>query len=199
MPITPEEISGKEFLDLGGGYDRGEVRAYLETLAEEHRALLARIEEHDSTETGTPGPEVTRILASATNAAEELLAKAERRASDRLEAAEKEAVLLRDAVAASIDEARREADEYAERTRAEADADARARLAETTRRVERLLSGEARVRDLVYSLEVLLPEIREDLLTAERDLVEGIDRTIVLDEAASAEPSSLEERAPTPA
>lgn len=184
MPITPEEIAGKEFLELGGGYDQGEVRAFLKGLANEHGALLERLADSDSHDDGRPGDEVTRILDAAREGAEQLLAKAERVAADRVEAADKEVTLLRDSVSAETERLRREADEYAERVRSSADRDAQERLGDTTRRLEALLAGEARIRELLYSLEVILPEMREDLLSAERDITESIDRTIVLDEPA---------------
>lgn len=183
VSITPEEIAGKEFLELGGGYDQGEVRSFLKGLAKEHAALLERLADRQGTqEDGSAGLEVASIFDAARSAAEQLLAKAERVAADRVEAAEKEATLLRDSVATAADNLKREADEYLERTRAAADQDARDRLGDTTRRLDALLLAEARVRELLYSLEVILPEIREDLLDAERDIVENIDRTIALDE-----------------
>jgi DivIVA domain-containing protein len=186
VPIAPEEIAGKEFLAVGGGYDEGEVRAFLRALADEHQILIEQLAERESIDDGQPGEEVARILDSAREAAEELLAKAEQVAADRVAAADKEATLTRDSVAASTDTLKREADEYSERTRRAADLDAQERLTETTRRVEQLLLGESRVRELLYSLEVILPEIREDLLAAERDILDGVDRTIVLDETPPA-------------
>ena len=182
MPITPEEIAGKEFLDLGGGYDQGEVRAFLKTLADEHEALCEQLRRHEAVTVDDPGEEVTRVLDSAREGAEALLAKAERVAADRVAAAEKEAQLLRDSVAAATDALKRDADDYAAEVRGAAERDAHERLGDTTRRLEQLLLGEARVRELLYSLEVIVPEIRQDLLDAERDISESIDRTIVLDE-----------------
>jgi hypothetical protein len=146
-----------------------------------------------------PGDEITRILDAAREGAEQLLAKAERVAADRVEAADKEVTLLRDSVAAEVDRLKREADEYAREVRAAADRDAQDRLSDTTRRLEAMLHGEARVRDLLYSLEVILPEIREDLLSAERDITESIDRTIVLDEPSQvADAATLEEQVAAP-
>lgn len=180
MPITPEEIAGKEFLDLGGGYDQGEVRAFLQTLADEHEALREQLRQSDEVAAGDPGEEVARVLDSAREGAEAMLAKAERVAADRVAAAEKEAELLRDSVAAATDTLKREAESYAAEVRSAAERDAEERLGDTTRRLEQLLLGEARVRELLYSLEVIVPEIRQDLLDAERDIGESLDRTIVL-------------------
>jgi DivIVA domain-containing protein len=184
VPITPEEIAGKEFLELDGGYDRGEVRAFLKGLAKEHGALIERLADNDSVDDGGPGDEVTRILDAAREGAEQLLAKAERVSADRVEAGEKEATLLRDSVTAATDKLKRDADDYSEQVRAAANRDAAERVGETERRVEALLLGEARVRELLYSLEVILPDIRQDLLNAERDIVGSIERTIVLDDVA---------------
>ena len=187
MPITPEEIAGKEFLELDGGYDQGEVRAFLKGLANEHGALLARLADADGQDHGEPGDEVTRILDAAREGAEQLLAKAERVSADRVGAAEKESTRLRDEVTADAERLRREADEYAEEVRAAANRDARERLEDTERRLEALLLGEARIRELLYSLEVILPEIREDLIDAERDIKGSMNRTITLDEPSDPE------------
>lgn len=187
MAITPGEIAGKEFLEIDRGYDQGEVRAFLKGVAAEHEALLERLADVDGRQDGDDaGAEVSRILDAARAAAEQLLARAERTAADRVAAADKEATILRDSVGAETDRLKREAAEYAERTRSAADQDASERLGDTTRRLEQLLAGEARIRELLYSLEVILPEIREDLLDAERDIAESIDRTIVLDEPVDA-------------
>lgn len=192
MSISPQEIAGKEFLELGGGYDQGEVRAFLKGLAKEHAALIERLADRDGNqEDGSPGNEVAKILDAARESAEQLLARAERVAADRVEAAEKEATLLRDSVAAATDTLKREADEYSARTRAAADRDESERLGKTTQRLERLLLAEARVRELLYSLEVILPEIREDLLDAERDIIDNLDRPIVLAEPAPAAPDPV--------
>lgn len=187
MAINPGEIAGKEFLEVDRGYDQGEVRAFLKGVAAEHEALLERLADVDGRGDGAdPGAEVSRILDAARAAAEQLLARAERTAADRVAAADKEATILRDSVGTETDRLKREAAEYAERTRDAADKDASERLGDTTRRLEQLLAGEARIRELLYSLEVILPEIREDLLNAERDIAESIDRKIVLDEPVDA-------------
>jgi DivIVA domain-containing protein len=53
VPITPEEIAGKKFLELDGGYDQGEVRAFLKGLAKEHGALIERLADSDSRAEGS--------------------------------------------------------------------------------------------------------------------------------------------------
>ena len=168
MSITPSDVAAKEFFDSSDGYDKDEVRAFLQSVAREQEALRAEIERLRSSEgdLGRVGTEVANVLRSAGERADDLTRAAEQRARATREQAEQEARELRRATVEATARLREEADRYAEETRSSADRSARDQQMATAERIGRLLTGESRLRERLYNLEVTLQGMRGDLSDA---------------------------------
>ena len=168
MPISPEEIAGKEFFRTAGGYDRAEVQAYLSVIAADQRALLQRIESLEGRQDGLyeVGPEAASVLQRASEIADRLTHEARVEAVQVREQAEDEAQFLRDETAIDTEKLRQEAEDYAFEVRTAAERAAREQHTQVADRVGRLLVGESSVRERLYSLEITLQAMRGELSEA---------------------------------
>ncbi|MDQ4145139.1 MAG: DivIVA domain-containing protein [Actinomycetota bacterium] len=167
MPITPEEIAGKQFFPSTDGYDKDEVRAFLEVVAADQRALLERIEsllgKGDASDTGA---EVGAVLQKAAELSERMTRQAEEKALETRKRLEEESDMLRKATAEATSRLRQEAEQYSYEVRVAAERAAREQQLEAADRIGRLLAGESTVRERLYALETTLQAMRGDLREA---------------------------------
>ena len=127
--VTPEEIEHKEFVAAMRGFDRDEVTAYLRAVAEEVRALQARVDSPPERVAAAPvvdlesqiGTQVAEILRSARAAAESTSEETARELAAQRADAERYAAGLRGEAARVLDEAKATAADLVARARAEAD------------------------------------------------------------------------------
>lgn len=168
MPISPEEISQKQFFNSGDGYDREEVDSFLEVVAADQRALLERIESLSGSADrfGEVGPQVAAVLQRAGDLAERVTSEAELKALETRRRVEEESDMLRKATAEAVDRLRQEAEQYSYEVRIAAERSSREQQLQAADRVGRLLSGESNVREKLYALETTLQAMRGDLREA---------------------------------
>lgn len=176
MPFSPEEIESKEFLITLRGYDKDEVQAFLRAVAADYRSLA------DSSRSSAPvtasnpfeslGEEVGTVLKVARESANQLRQKAEDEAAAARRRAEEESAALRNAASAAAKRLTEEAERHAIEVRAAAEREAGDRLRETARRVERLQATETKLRQRLYSLEMMLQSMRQELDAADTAGVE---------------------------
>lgn len=163
--MTPQEIESKEFFVAARGYEREEVRAFLRTVAEEQRSLLAAAAARaalpvQADPLTTMGDHVVAVMRAAEQSADGITSQAEHAAAKRREEIELERVqLLADAA------------EQATRTVAMAESEA-ARMREdalqTAREEVTALVGEAmhRREELLRACEVLAARLEAAILGA---------------------------------
>lgn len=167
MPFSPEEIESKEFLITLRGYDKDEVQAFLRAVAADYRSLGDRSAVPTPVSTSNPfeslGEEVGTVLKVARESANALRQKAEDEAAAARRRAEEESAALRNAASAAAKRLTEEAERHAIEVRAAAERDAGERLRETARRVERLQGTETKLRQRLYSLEMMLQSMRQEL------------------------------------
>lgn len=165
MPVSPQEISNREFFPAKDGYDKEEVRAFLGVVARDQRALMDRIQslENADDELDGIGSQIATVLQNVNAAAENVTGEADARAAEVRQRAEDEASLLRQATADSTDRLKEEAEQYAFDVRTAAERVARQQQVQTADRVGRLLAGESTVRERLYSLEITLQGMRGEL------------------------------------
>lgn len=195
MP-TPDEIASRQFLIALRGYDRDEVSAFLQEVAEERRQLERRIAELEvrvEGETGDArhafrhlGDETTRILVAAEEAATQMRDRADAEARETLDTARRSATQELDEARRTaqreldearrtakdeVQEARRTAQEELERARNQADA-----LVEDARRDARSAVDAADQRRAEIDVAVReLEAIRERLLTQLEETVTAVN------------------------
>jgi DivIVA domain-containing protein len=188
VPFSPEEIESKEFLITLRGYDKDEVQAFLRAVAADYRGLA------DNARTAAPvpsgsnpfeslGEEVGTVLKVARESANQQRQKAEDEAAATRRRAEEESAALRNAASAAAKRLTEEAERHAIEVRAHAERDAGERLRETARRVERLQGTETKLRQRLYSLEMMLQSMRQELDSADATGLE-----VASGEAAAAGP-----------
>jgi cell division septum initiation protein DivIVA len=168
MSIYPNDISTRDFLVVPEGYDRDEVRTFLQVLAREQQVLRDEIEtlRAEMTPDGDPGAEVATVLLAAKSAAEEAVRLAVKEADELRGRAQDDSDRLREATVAASEKTREEADREAARARDLAERDARQTLDDATERVERLLDGAAKVRDRLFGLDAILGSVRSEVAQA---------------------------------
>ena len=178
MPISPEEITGKEFLRARDGYDRDEVRAYLSVVAADQRALIERIEALETRPDGLSevGAEVAAVIQRAHEVADQVTHEARVIAVQTREGAEDDSRLLRDETAAASEKLRQEAEDYAYEVRTAAERAARELHTQVAERVGRLLAGESTVRERLYALELTLQAMRGELSDAAETVLPELSR-----------------------
>lgn len=168
MPLIPDDIAHKEFFRAPDGYDRAEVRAYLEMVAADQRDLLERVRslEGKTDGMGDVGAEIATVLQQARELADRMTQEAQQKALELRDRAEKEAGLLRSATGEAAEKLRQEAEDYAYEVRNAAERAAREQQLHAADRVGRLLAGESSVRERLYSLEITLQGMRGELKEA---------------------------------
>jgi DivIVA domain-containing protein len=172
MAVAPQEISQREFFSSKNGYDKEEVKAFLEVIAKNQAALLARIDEltKDADDPAAVGKNISALLSAADAAATQLTRKAEMKAAETRRRVEEEAAMLRTATEEATDRLRAEAEQYAYEIRVAAERSAREQQMQAAERVGRLLTGESTLRERLYTLEVSLQSMRGDLKEAAESL-----------------------------
>jgi DivIVA domain-containing protein len=221
--MTPEEIKQREFFVGLRGYDRDEVQEFLIKVAEEHQAVLAELDELRSRPEPTLeldpfeelGAQVTSVLRSANQSAENIAAEAQAEAARLRDEARAEAGHLRSEAEAYAERVHRDANDEATRLRDEAErivADARedaarieaeaeqrgleraaaaaneavARLADANRRHEELRARLAETSDEIQLALLALGEAPAPAGETIRQIVLG-DEPVVLDERPAPE------------
>lgn len=181
--MTPEEIESAEFFVGMRGYERAEVRAFLEAVAAEHRALLERVGGPDPypplpTDPALDpvdqlGQHVAAIVRSARDSASALVEDAERAAAEIRTTAEQDAERSRrDADARRVEaerilqDARHGAARITEEAVARGQEQAEALVAEATRRHEEAVGARdemiARLKDAVSGASMALLALQPD-------------------------------------
>jgi hypothetical protein len=168
MSIYPDDIGAREFLVVPEGYDRDEVRTYLEVLAREQGALRAEIDalRAELADEGDVGSEIASVLSAAEAAAEEAVRLAVKEAEELRGRAQDDSERLRKATVAASDKVRDEADREAARAREKAELDAKRKVEDVSARVEALLEGAVKVRDRLYGLDAILGSVRSEVAEA---------------------------------
>jgi DivIVA domain-containing protein len=160
--LTPDEVRRRGFPTSFRGFDTGEVRAYLESVAGELTRLAQREDElvqeihglrqrlanpklDEETLTAALGHEAAQILHSAHEAGADIRRKAEDNAARVLREAHAQAEALRQSAESLLAERTREAEAAADALKAAANAESAALLARARQEAEGSL-GEARIR-----------------------------------------------------
>lgn len=156
MPLSPDEIQRKEFDQGMRGYDKDQVRAFLNEVAADYRAAL-RLGNYEAV-----GEEVGRILQTVNDSAAALRSKATSEAEEILARAEADARQLKDG-----------AQEDATKLRNQAEVEARGLREHTDQQVKELVDeAEKRVQDMIREADQRVETLRQ----AERDLRGRLDR-----------------------
>lgn len=200
MPFTPAEISSKDFIITLRGYDKEEVRAFLDAIAADYEAALAAATEAEA-QGGTGyeqlGAELGYVLQAAKESADGIRKKADqesealrRRATEEAkklreattkaaarlkEEAEKHAAEVRSEAEAHSTRARAEADRYSTQIRGNAQKEAEEFSKAAAQRVQRLQSAETRIRERLFAIESLIQEARQEVATPDELPKEGED------------------------
>lgn len=172
MSMYMDDIATREFVVAQEGYDREEVRAFLQVIARNQRALqdeVAGLREQRSSGEDI-GSEIAGVLQNARQAADEAIRQAREEAETIRARAEQDAEVLRQATVDASDRAREEADLYAFETRAKADREVRDKLRETNEKIETLLDGAGTVRDRLFGIDTILVSIRNEVAAAAESL-----------------------------
>ena len=167
MPLHPDEIQNKEFDQAMRGYDKDQVRAFLETVASEHRDL------QQAGNYEAVGAEVGRILQTVNDSAAALRAKADAEAEEILSKAETEAREMRDGAQGEVTKLKEAAEAEAQRLRDEANREVKELVQNAQRRAEEL---EATVRRETEEQTRDANQRLDTLRQAERDLRGRLDR-----------------------
>ena len=156
MPVSPDDIERKEFDQGMRGYDKDQVRAFLNEVAADYRAAL-RLGNYEAV-----GEEVGRILQTVNDSAAALRSKATSEAEEILARAEADARQLKDG-----------AQEDATKLRNQAEVEARGLREHTDQQVKELVDeAEKRVQDMIREADQRVETLRQ----AERDLRGRLDR-----------------------
>ena len=166
VPFSPEEIQTKEFLLTLRGYDKEEVRAFLQSVASDYATLKKAADASDEVPDNAYemiGREVGTVIQVAKDSAREMKRKAEEDATQARMRADQEAARIREAAQNAATRLRDEADQYATEIRASAEKEAADKIRESHKKLERLQSTEAKVRQRLYSLEAMIQNLRQEL------------------------------------
>jgi DivIVA domain-containing protein len=178
MPLTPEEIRHRAFkTDSGGGYDRGEVDAFLAQVADDYGAAtrrLAAAAEGDRDESDDVAAQVAEVLRAARESAHRVRHKAQEEADGLFAEATKRADELRARTEGAHSEAQAKARHIVEeaeqralelRTLVEQQQDELIDQAE--QRHVALIRYQEQLRDRAISLEALIGEMRAQMVGVE--------------------------------
>ena len=185
-PLSPEEVAHRGFPTAFRGFETGEVRAYLQRVANElrtstarERDLLRRLAEAEhraahpviegETLTRALGDEMGRILASAQEAAAELRAKAEENAARILREAHEQAQRIRAKAEVILAERTEEAEGQAAEIRRAAAVEAAAVIERARREAgEATTEAESRGRQVVHEAQAARARVLGDLTRRRR-------------------------------
>lgn len=167
MPLSPDEIQNKEFDQAMRGYEKEQVRAFLNTVSSDYRAAL-RLGNYEAV-----GEEVGRILQTVNDSAAALRQKATSEAEEILSQAEAEAKSMRDSAAGDAAKLKNQAEVEAQGLRDHTNQQVKELTQEAERRVVEL---EAQVRKETEERIREADQRVEMLRQAERDLRGRLDR-----------------------
>ncbi|MGH2821281.1 MAG: DivIVA domain-containing protein, partial [Actinomycetota bacterium] len=169
MPFEPEEIENKEFLSTLRGYDRDEVRAFLQDVADDYRGVLQLLNQRQKPVATVKDPfdvlgvELGQILKVARESGGQLRKKAEAEASTLMEKVDQEARTIRESADKQARRQREEADRYARDVRSRTDRDAAEKTRRAAETVEQLRRAEAKLRERFASMEGILEALKREL------------------------------------
>ena len=177
MTFSPDDIEQKDFLVTIRGYDKDEVRAFLNAIAADYEMALSRAREAEESKDKpyeALGNELGHVLQAAKDSADQLRKRAEKEVVAIRQRTEQEAIQIREATNQAAQKLRQEAERHANEVRVDAEQFAsqlRAsvkketddRIRETARRVQRLQQAEAKIRERLVSLDRMIAEAREEL------------------------------------
>lgn len=193
-PLSPEEVAHRGFGTTFRGFDTGEVRSYLQRVANElrtsttrERELNRRLAEAEhraahpvldrDTLTRALGEEMARILATAQEAAIELKAKAEENSARILREAHEQAQQIRARAEVILAERTEEADNAGAEIRRAAQAEAAGLLERAGREAAGALADvEARSRQLVQEAQTARARVVGDLTRRRKALQAQVEQ-----------------------
>ena len=172
MAFSPEEIENKEFLTTLRGYDRDEVRAFLKAVASDVR--VSQVEAASSPHAPgdayeSLGQELGQMLKVPKESSDQLKRKAEAEATGMRRRAEEESKSLREAASNAARRLTEEAEQHAIQVRAAADREAAEKTRGAAERLERLQSAETKLRQRLYTIEMVLHSMRDDLESGSKE------------------------------
>ena len=118
IEVTPEAISGASFSSTLRGYDKDEVHAFLDDIAQR----VAELQEEAENAHLSLGDRIGRLLQDAKDNADEIVERAQGEAAQEREVAAADTLKLREEADAYSLDTRTQADEYARTTREDANA-----------------------------------------------------------------------------
>ena len=177
MPLSPEEVQRQEFDQSKHGYDRDQVRRFLNTVASDYRSALAESNYE------AVGDEVGKILQTVNDSAAALRAKAASEAEEILAQAASEASKVRQGAQSDADRLRSEAEAETQALRERTDQQVRVLVTEAEQRVVEL---EAKVRKETEDRIREADKRVDSLKQAERDLIGRLDRAREMLESVTA-------------
>ena len=165
MSMYSDDVAAREFVVTTQGYDRDEVRTYLEVIAREQQALRDEIDalREEQAGRGDVGHEIANLLEATRSQTDEVKRLAAEEAATIRARAETDADRIRQATTEATDRAREEADLYAFETRAAADREVRDKLRETNEKIEALIAGAAKVRARLFGIDTILASVRNEV------------------------------------
>jgi DivIVA domain-containing protein len=179
--LAPDEVARHIFATTRRGFAPDEVRAYLESIAKGLRALADREHEfrreleeaerrvahpvvNEETLTAALGQETARVLHSAHEASNEMLAKAEAEAHRLLTDARQEIADTEDSVSAQLSDRAAEAEAAAAECRLRAQEDAAAALEAARTEVEAMIAqARSECHDMINEAQALRARVLADL------------------------------------
>ena len=179
--LAPDEVARHTFATTRRGFEPDEVRAYLESIAKGLRALADREHEfrreleeaerrvanpviNEETLTAALGQETARVLHSAHEASNEMLAKAEAEADRLLTDARQEIAATEDRVTAQLSDRAAETESAAAECRLRAQEDAAAGLEAARTEVEAMIAQtRSDCHDMINEAQALRARVLADL------------------------------------
>jgi len=165
MSLYSDEVARREFVVATEGYDRDEVRAFLEVVAREQQALRDEIDSlrAENSGQGDIGNEIANLMEMTRARTDEAIRLATQEAESIRARAEEDADRLRQATIEAGDRAREEADLYAFETRAAAEREVRDKLRDTNEKIEALIAGATKVRERLFGIDTILASVRNEV------------------------------------
>ena len=167
MPLSPDEVQSQEFAQAKQGYDKNQVRSFLNTVAEDYRAAL-RLGNYEAV-----GEEVGKILQTVNDSAAALRAKATAEAEDIMAQAEAASTEMRETASAEAAKLKNQAEVETKALRDHTDQQVKNLVAEAEQRVVEM---EAKVRKETEERIRVTDQRVEELRAVERDLRGRLDR-----------------------
>jgi cell division initiation protein len=164
-PLTPEEIRGADFSIALRGYDRREVEAFLQDVAEE----MADLKETSARSYQAAGEQLGELLQQSKDVADKLLLDAQNEAATLLQKAAAEAAGIREDADVYAKEVREQVDAEAESSRAHADQQYAERIRSADGKVRELSVAENEARQRISALRVELEKVAKRLLQSSTD------------------------------